>query len=78
MSDLVRSIALCIRVAAQSPDAILLRGIAAASMAGCHSYGAIIVCRLFIGLGESIFGQAVVLHYSLWVSQAPKHEHSRV
>ncbi|CAD6582353.1 MAG: hypothetical protein TREMPRED_003261 [Tremellales sp. Tagirdzhanova-0007] len=48
----------------------LIWGIAAASMAGCHSYGAIIVCRLFIGLGESIFGQAVVLHYSLWTLSA--------
>ena len=44
-----------------------IRAVAASSMAGCHSYGAIIVCRLFIGVGESIFGQAIVLHYSLWV-----------
>lgn len=36
-------------------------------MAGCTSFASIVVCRLFIGLGESIFGQAVVLHYSLWV-----------
>jgi hypothetical protein len=37
-------------------------------MAASQSFASIIVCRLFIGLGESIFGQAVVLHYSLWVS----------
>ncbi|KAK4684310.1 MFS transporter, ACS family, pantothenate transporter, partial [Tremellales sp. Uapishka_1] len=48
------------------PGLTIIRAIAASAMAGCHSYGAIIVCRLFIGLGESIFGQAVVLHYSLW------------
>lgn len=24
------------------------------------------MCRLFIGLGESMFGQGIVLHYSLW------------
>ncbi|WWC90918.1 uncharacterized protein L201_005856 [Kwoniella dendrophila CBS 6074] len=44
----------------------LIWAIAASCMAGCHNYASIIVCRLFIGLGESIFGQAVVLHYSLW------------
>ncbi|ORX39540.1 MFS general substrate transporter [Kockovaella imperatae] len=42
------------------------RAVAASAMAGVRSYAGIIVCRLFIGLGESIFGQAVVLHYSLW------------
>ncbi|WRT68192.1 uncharacterized protein IL334_005167 [Kwoniella shivajii] len=44
----------------------LVWGIAASCMAGCQNYASIIVCRLFIGIGESIFGQAVVLHYSLW------------
>lgn len=43
-----------------------LWSIAAASMAGARSFGSIIVCRLFIGLGEALFGQAVTLHYSLW------------
>ena len=40
--------------------------IAVTSMAGSHSFGAIITCRLFIGIGEAMFGQAVALHYSLW------------
>ena len=40
--------------------------IAVTGMAGSHSFGAIIVCRLFIGIGEAMFGQAVALHYSLW------------
>jgi MFS family permease len=35
-------------------------------MAGAHSFGSIIVCRLFIGVGEALFGQAVTFHYSLW------------
>ena len=35
-------------------------------MAGCRSFGAVIICRLFIGIGEAMFGQAVALHYSLW------------
>lgn len=35
-------------------------------MAGAHSFGAVVVCRLFIGLGEALFGQSVALHYSLW------------
>ncbi|ORY27004.1 MFS general substrate transporter [Naematelia encephala] len=44
----------------------LIWAVAASCMASCQSYAGIIVCRLFIGVGESIFGQAVVLHYSLW------------
>lgn len=35
-------------------------------MAGSRSFGAIVTCRLFIGIGEAMFGQAVALHYSLW------------
>lgn len=44
----------------------LLWSISAASMAGTKSFAGVIVCRLFIGLGEALFGQAVTLHYSLW------------
>ena len=44
----------------------LLWSISAASMAGAKSFAGVIVCRLFIGLGEALFGQAVTLHYSLW------------
>ncbi|WWC71753.1 uncharacterized protein I206_105712 [Kwoniella pini CBS 10737] len=44
----------------------LIWAIAATCMAACQNYASIIVCRLFIGVGEAIFGQAVVLHYSLW------------
>ena len=45
----------------------LIWSVGACGMAGSHSYGSIIVCRLFIGLGEALFGQAVALHYSLWL-----------
>ena len=44
----------------------LIWSLGASGMAGAHSYGSIIACRLFIGLGESLFGQSVALYYSLW------------
>ena len=53
------------------------RAAAAAGMAGCQNYASIIVCRLFIGIGEAIFGQAVVLHYSLWVSDSSTRSSER-
>jgi hypothetical protein len=40
--------------------------LSASSMAGTRSYGGVIACRLFIGLGEALFGQSVGFHYSLW------------
>lgn len=44
----------------------LIWSLGASGMAGAHSYASIIVCRLFVGLGESLFSQSVALHYSLW------------
>ena len=44
----------------------LIWSVGASGMAGAHSYASIIVCRLFIGIGESLFSQSVALHYSLW------------
>src|ERR1700677_382438 len=44
----------------------LIWSIGACGMVGAHSYSSIIVCCLFIGLGEVFFGQAVTFHYSLW------------
>jgi len=40
--------------------------VAVTGMAGSQTFGAIITSRLFIGIGEAMFGQAVALHYSLW------------
>ncbi|EIM83806.1 MFS general substrate transporter [Stereum hirsutum FP-91666 SS1] len=44
----------------------LIWSIAATGMAGAQSFGAVITCRLFVGIGEALFGQAVTFHYSLW------------
>jgi MFS family permease len=44
----------------------LIWSIAATGMAASRGLASVVVCRLFIGLGESLFGQAVALHYSLW------------
>ena len=44
----------------------LIWSLGASGMAGAHSYASLIVCRLFVGLGESLFSQSVALHYSLW------------
>lgn len=39
---------------------------ASTAMAGANSFGGVVVCRLFIGLGEAGFGAAVPLYYGLW------------
>ncbi|PVF99566.1 MFS general substrate transporter [Serendipita vermifera] len=44
----------------------LIWSCAASGMAGAQNYASIIVCRLFIGVGEAMFGQAVALYYSMW------------
>lgn len=44
----------------------LIWSLAATGMAGSRNLAGVVVCRLFIGLGEALFGQAVALHYSLW------------
>ena len=44
----------------------LIWGIAATTQAGAHNFASILVCRLFIGLGEAGFGVAVSVYYSIW------------
>ncbi|KAH7096798.1 MFS general substrate transporter [Auriculariales sp. MPI-PUGE-AT-0066] len=44
----------------------LVWSVAAASMAGAQNFASVVVCRLFIGVGEAMFGQAVALYYSMW------------
>ncbi|EJD37819.1 MFS general substrate transporter [Auricularia subglabra TFB-10046 SS5] len=44
----------------------LIWSIAASSMAGATSFGGVVTCRLFIGVGEAMFGQAVIFYYSMW------------
>jgi MFS family permease len=39
-------------------------------MAGAQSFAGVVVCRLFIGIGESLFAQTVALHYSLWYKKS--------
>ncbi|GAB5593247.1 hypothetical protein Unana1_08147 [Umbelopsis nana] len=41
-------------------------GVAATCQAAVTNYAGLIVCRLFIGVGEAGFGAAVALYYSLW------------
>ncbi|GAO48440.1 MFS general substrate transporter [Saitoella complicata NRRL Y-17804] len=44
----------------------MLWGIASSLQAATTSYAGIIVCRLFIGIGEAFFGPSVPLYYSYW------------
>lgn len=41
-------------------------GLASTAQAGAHGFAGMVVCRLFIGLGEAGFGAAVPLYYGLW------------
>lgn len=41
-------------------------GLASTAQAGAHNFASMVVCRLFIGLGEAGFGAAVPLYYGLW------------
>jgi len=41
-------------------------GTASSAQAGATSFAGLVVCRLFIGLGEAAFGSAVALYYTLW------------
>ncbi len=43
----------------------IIWGSASAAQAGCNSFASLVICRLFIGLGESCFGVSVTLYYSL-------------
>lgn len=40
--------------------------LASTAQAGAHNFASMVVCRLFIGLGEAGFGAAVPLYYGLW------------
>lgn len=44
----------------------MIWSIAASAMAGAHNYPSLIICRLFIGIGEALFGQTVSFYFSLW------------
>lgn len=44
----------------------LIWGVASSAQAGANNFAGIVVCRLFIGLGEAGFGAAVPLYYGLW------------
>lgn len=43
--------------------------IAATCMAGVTNRAGVFVCRLFIGVGEAFFGQAMALHLSFWYTK---------
>ncbi|GFZ45477.1 hypothetical protein JCM24511_03203 [Saitozyma sp. JCM 24511] len=47
----------------------LVWGIAATAQAGAQNFASVVVCRLFIGLGESSFGTAIGLYYSFWYTR---------
>lgn len=44
----------------------LIWSIAATCQAAVHNPAGLYVCRLFVGIGEALFGQAVALYFSYW------------
>jgi MFS family permease len=46
--------------------AALIWGTASTLQAAAFSFPAIVVCRIFIGIGEACFGPAVPFYYSIW------------
>jgi MFS family permease len=48
----------------------MIWSIAATCQAATFNRAGIFVCRLFVGIGESMFGQAMAFHLSLWYSKA--------
>ncbi|KAJ7467457.1 major facilitator superfamily domain-containing protein [Mycena latifolia] len=44
----------------------LIWSIAATCQAAAFSPGALYVCRLFVGVGEALFGQAMALYFTYW------------
>ncbi|GAA5856467.1 hypothetical protein JCM8547_008756 [Rhodosporidiobolus lusitaniae] len=40
--------------------------VAASAQAGVHNQAGLYVCRLFIGVGEALFGQAMALYFTYW------------
>lgn len=47
----------------------LIWSIATACMTFATTFGGVIACRLAVGAGEALFGQAVALYYSYWYSK---------
>ncbi|WVR06040.1 hypothetical protein IAU60_003068 [Kwoniella sp. DSM 27419] len=47
----------------------LIWSIAATCQAAAFSKGGLYVCRLFVGIGEAMFGQAMALHLSYWYTK---------
>lgn len=47
----------------------LIWSIAATSQAGASNPAGLYVSRLFVGIGESMFGQAMAFHLSLWYTK---------
>lgn len=44
----------------------LIWSIAATCQAAAFNPAGLYVCRLFVGIGEAMFGQAMALHLSFW------------
>jgi MFS family permease len=44
----------------------LIWSIAATCQAAAFTPGALFVCRLFVGVGEALFGQAMALYFTYW------------
>ncbi|WRT64333.1 uncharacterized protein IL334_001265 [Kwoniella shivajii] len=47
----------------------LIWSIAATCQAAAFTKGGLFVCRLFVGIGEAMFGQAMALHLSYWYTK---------
>lgn len=47
----------------------LIWSIAATCQAAAHQKAGLYVCRLFVGIGEAMFGQAMAFHLSLWYTK---------
>jgi MFS family permease len=48
----------------------MIWSVAATCQAATFNRAGLFVCRLFVGVGESMFGQAMAFHLSLWYSKA--------
>ncbi|CAF1122939.1 unnamed protein product [Adineta ricciae] len=46
--------------------AALIWGVASSLQAAVFNFAGIVVCRIFIGIGEACFGPVVPLYYSIW------------
>jgi MFS family permease len=52
----------------------LIWSIAATCQAATHNPAGLFVCRLFVGVGEAMFGQAMALYLSFWYT---KHDYAK-